>query len=198
MLHSKKSELLIGFTISVLLSLFVNFPMLMRNYDYIVKTQGDKSQATPPLFFDNYFFYFLLAWFFIFAFILFIVNMQMYRIGDKLLKLKEYKVVLFAGVISVIVGIGLLVVFPFVQNTVQELIIQDTTKVDKSSSDKIISGYGRPVSKAKRTYEEVKSAHPIAPPFFFHPQFTEHLFVLLTIILSVLQIRLSCFGRCLS
>lgn len=170
----------------------------MRNYDYIVKTQGDKSQATPPLFFDNYFFYFLLAWFFIFAFILFIVNMQMYRIGDKLLKLKEYKVVLFAGVISVIVGIGLLVVFPFVQNTVQELIIQDTTKVDKSSSDKIISGYGRPVSKAKRTYEEVKSAHPIAPPFFFHPQFTEHLFVLLTIILSVLLIRLSCFGRCLS
>lgn len=201
MLHSGKNELLIGFTISILLSLFVNFPMLMRNYDYAVNTiPTDRFRFAPPLFLDNYFFYFLLAWFFLFAFILFIVNMQMYRIGDKLLKQKEYKVVLFAGVVTVFVGLGLLAIYPFAQNGVREFLTEEAgmqgfIKQDSASSDKIIPGYGRPISKAKRPEwgrdeRSDRRAVDVMPPVFFHPQFTEHLFVLLTVLLSVLLIRL--------
>ena len=49
MLRSGKSELLIGFTISVLLTLFVNFPMLMRSYDHAVNMTNDKYMMAPPV-----------------------------------------------------------------------------------------------------------------------------------------------------
>ena len=122
MLRSGKSELLIGFTISVLLTLFVNFPMLMRSYDHAVNMTNDKYMMAPPVLLHGYFFYFPLVWFFLFAFILFMVDVQMYKVGDKLLKLKEYKVVLFAGAVSFLVGLGLLTVYPFAQ---KEFLAQD-------------------------------------------------------------------------
>lgn len=197
MLRSGKSELLIGFTISVLLTLFVNFPMLMRSYDYAVNVANDKYMMAPPMLLHGSFFYFPLIWFFLFAFILFMVNVQMYKVGDQLLKLKEYKVVLFAGGVSFLVGLGLLTVYPFAQQEffaqdmeIREFVIKDIPDVKKSPSDKIIPGYGRPVTKARERHEAVSISRMTAPPFFFHPQLTEHLFVLLTVLLSVLLIRL--------
>lgn len=197
MLRSGKSELLIGFTISVLLTLFVNFPMLMRSYDHAVNMTNDKYMMAPPVLLHGYFFYFPLVWFFLFAFILFMVDVQMYKVGDKLLKIKEYKVVLFAGAVSFLVGLGLLTVYPFAQKEflvqdmeIHEFIIKDVPNVKVSSSDKIIPGYGRPVSKARDRMETVAISRMASPPFFFHPQLTEHLFVLLTVLLSVLLIRL--------
>ena len=125
------------------------------------------------------------------------VDVQMYKVGDKLLKLKEYKVVLFAGAVSFLVGLGLLTVYPFAQSEflaqdmeIHEFIIKDVPNVKVSSSDKIIPGYGRPVSKARDRMETVAISRMASPPFFFHPQLTEHLFVLLTVLLSVLLIRL--------
>ena len=145
MLRSGKSELLIGFTISVLLTLFVNFPMLMRSYDYAVNVANDKYMMAPPMLLHGSFFYFPLIWFFLFAFILFMVNVQMYKVGDQLLKLKEYKVVLFAGGVSFLVGLGLLTVYPFAQQEffaqdmeIREFVIKDIPDVKKSPSDKII------------------------------------------------------------
>lgn len=48
----QKNELLIGFTISVLLSLFVNFSLLVRHYDVLT------VNMPPKLPFDNLRLYF--------------------------------------------------------------------------------------------------------------------------------------------
>lgn len=135
MRHSVKNDLLIGFIVSALLSLFVNFSMLMRKYDYL--------------------FYFPLVWFFLFAFLLFIVNMQMYKLGDKIFKQREYKVAIFAGGVSVMVGLGLLAVYPIVQKAIFEVAEVPTvheTVIMERRSDKIIPGYGRPISKARKIW----------------------------------------------
>ena len=88
MLKLKRNDLLIGFTISVLLSIFVNFALLMRKYEF---ETGNPSMGIQP---PDHTMYYLLIWFFVFSFILFIVNSLMYKFGDKLFRRKEYKRVL--------------------------------------------------------------------------------------------------------
>ena len=88
MLQLKRNDLLIGFTISVLLSIFVNFALLMRKYEF--ETGNPNMGIQPP----DRTMYYLLIWFFVFSFILFIVNSLMYKFGDKLFRRKEYKRVL--------------------------------------------------------------------------------------------------------
>ena len=68
MLQLKRNDLLIGFTISVLLSIFVNFALLMRKYEF---ETGNPSMGIQP---PDRTMYYLLIWFFVFSFILFIVN----------------------------------------------------------------------------------------------------------------------------
>lgn len=196
MRHSVKNDLLIGFIVSALLSLFVNFSMLMRKYD-VINIQRNPALPEPPVFLNDYLFYFPLVWFFLFAFFLFIVNMQMYKLGDKIFRQREYKVALFAGGGSVMVGLGLLAVFPMVQKAVFEVAevssVHETVIVE-SRPDKIIPGYGRPISKATKNME-MRPDRPdanilLSRSIAFHPQMTEHLFVLITVLLSVLLIRL--------
>ena len=95
MLQLKRNDLLIGFTISVLLSIFVNFALLMRKYEF---ETGNASMGIQP---PDRTMYYLLIWFFVFSFILFIVNSLMYKFGDKLFRRKEYKRVLVVCVSSV-------------------------------------------------------------------------------------------------
>lgn len=40
MLRTTKNELLIGFTISVILSLFANFALIMQHYELVTKLTG--------------------------------------------------------------------------------------------------------------------------------------------------------------
>lgn len=85
MLQLKRNDLLIGFTISVLLSIFVNFALLMRKYEF---ETGNPSMGIQP---PDRTMYYLLIWFFVFSFILFIVNSLMYKLGDKLFAGKSIK-----------------------------------------------------------------------------------------------------------
>ena len=193
MLHSRKNDLLIGFIVSALLSLFVNFSMLMRKYE-VINFHRYLPLPEPPAFLNDYLFYFPLLWFFLFAFLLFIVNIQMYKLGDKIFRQKEYKVAIFAGGVSVIVGLGLLIVYPTVQKAVfdvAEVPVIHETMIVESRSDKIIPGHGRPISRAGKSMDigpdrDITLSRVIG----LHPQMTEHLFVLLTVLLSVLLIRL--------
>lgn len=57
MLHSRKNDLLIGFIVSALLSLFVNFSMLIRKYD-VININKHSAFPAPPEFLNDYFFYF--------------------------------------------------------------------------------------------------------------------------------------------
>lgn len=59
MLHSGKNDLLIGFIVSALLSLFVNFSMLMRGYD-VINIQKNSALPEPQVFLNDYLFYFRL------------------------------------------------------------------------------------------------------------------------------------------
>lgn len=114
----------------------------------------------------------------------------MYKLGDKIFRQKEYKAAIFAGGVSVIVGLGLLIVYPTIQNAVFDVagvpVIHETVIVE-SRSDKIVPGHGRPISRVgMRPDRDITLSRMIG----FHPQMTEHLFVLLTVLLSVLLIRL--------
>ena len=99
MFQSKNHNLLIGFTISVLLSLFVNFSLLMRSYE-------ESSRNVPAMDFGHFFLYFSLLWYFIFAFLLFIINIQMYSIGERIFHKKEYKSTLLAVGVSLLFAVG--------------------------------------------------------------------------------------------
>ncbi|WP_455622838.1 hypothetical protein [Parabacteroides sp.] len=101
MLQLKRNDLLIGFTISVLLSIFVNFALLMRKYEFETGNPGMGIQ--PP----DRTMYYLLIWFFVFSFILFIVNSLMYKLGDKLFRRKEYKRVLVVCVTCISIAYGM-------------------------------------------------------------------------------------------
>ena len=80
MQHSVKNNLLIGFIVSVLLSLFVNFTMLMHTYK--MQSLGVPFPGNHPS--GDEFLYYSLFWFFVYAFLLFILDSQMYKLGDRL------------------------------------------------------------------------------------------------------------------
>ena len=101
MLQLKRNDLLIGFTRSVLLSIFVNFALLMRKYEF---ETGNPSMGIQP---PDRTMYYLLIWFFVFSFILFIVNSLMYKFGDKLFRRKEYKRVLVVCVTCISIAYGM-------------------------------------------------------------------------------------------
>lgn len=156
MLQTKKNDLLIGFILSVLLSLFVNFALLMRRYE-ILSEHMPRHEPSP---FENYQLYFSLFWFFLLAFVLFVLNKQMYKVGEKLFRKKEYKVILFASGVSIVSAFAIFVFHPIVHH----LIISNLFQAE---------GY-----------------FPKPGPRMPHPLLTEHIFILLTVLLSALLIRL--------
>ena len=97
----RKNDIGIGLTISVLLSLFVNFTMLGRIYELGVNNRI--VGVRPP----DRIVYFLLIWFFLVSFILFIVNRLMLHIGDRLFRKKEYKRIALACAVCLVIGLGL-------------------------------------------------------------------------------------------
>lgn len=180
MLQTRKNELLIGFIISILLSLFVNFTKLMRTYEVF------SPQMVPPkLPFEDCIFYFSFGWFFIFTFLLFITNTQLCKIGDRLFKKKEYKIILFNIGISTVIAIGVFRLYPIVFGK----FINEILEVDDFSISNI------PTKESQTTLNST-----IKPDFwisskidfkpFPHPLVTEHLFIVSTVLLSVLLIRL--------
>ena len=67
MLRLTKNELFIGFTISVILSLFANFTLLMRHYDLMMDSKVSVLMCET----EKCNFWFSIFWFFFFSFILF-------------------------------------------------------------------------------------------------------------------------------
>lgn len=159
MAYIKKNDLLIGCLISVLLSIFVNSSILLRDFGFL-SPNIPLPHKHPS---DNIFLYFSLIWFFLFSFLLYLINSRIYKIGDKLGNKHEYKTILCAIGISSLVAFGALQSFMIVY----DLILTETSGLEEGTQ---IPGH---------------------PPFPFpRPLMTEHLIVLLTILLSVLLIRL--------
>ena len=101
MLRLTKNELFIGFTISVILSLFANFTLLMRHYDLMMDSKVSVLMCET----EKCNFWFSIFWFFFFSFILFIFYRWMYKWGNKFFRGKEVKIIGIAmGVVLMELG----------------------------------------------------------------------------------------------
>ena len=217
MFQSKNHNLLIGFTISVLLSLFVNFSLLMRSYE-------ESSRNVPAMDFGHFFLYFSLLWYFIFAFLLFIINIQMYSIGERIFHKKEYKSTLLAVGVSLLFAVGVYLSYPIAQHAIiedllEEEIVSSQSQSQSSNSQTARNGFppGSLIQEARHNGEmgpkegmpgpEMMAPradrpgrfngmkHPPMSPEHIHglftsPYLTEHSFILLSMILSVMLFRL--------
>ena len=187
MLQIKKNDLPIGLTISVLLSLFVNFSMLMRNYGFRFPTpKGVPVSDVVKV--DEFFLYFPLIWFFLFAFLLFVTDSGLYRIGDRLFGKREYKTILFANGITLFTGTMLFVFHPLILNVCMNLALH-TPFPELRELFRIHPNPQEMMMHDPRINFGVFPSGRV-PPIFLHPQITEHIFVLVTILLCALLIRL--------
>ena len=184
MLQLKRNDLLIGFTISVLLSIFVNFALLMRKYEF---ETGNPSMGIQP---PDRTMYYLLIWFFVFSFILFIVNSLMYKLGDKLFRRKEYKRVLLVCVTCISIAYGMFHLSPVLYTAIFVEWLGEDGPQPATQDIMIRIDRGRMATQTIRSAE--RRGIPVPPKPFTVPNsfMTEHLFVFLTVMLSSVLIRL--------
>lgn len=184
MQHSVRNNLVIGFIVSVLLSLFVNFSMLMLTY----KMQSLDLPFRGRHSFGDESLYYSLFWFFMYAFLLFMLNSQIYKLGDRLFHNKEYKTMLLAAVLTIVCGVALFLLYPGVQRFIMTDLLQmdeifraDSFTVMERAPDMAV----KPGSPDHRMAVTLSRGIDHPRPFL-----TEHLLILLTVLLSVLLIRL--------
>ena len=108
MLRLTKNELFIGFTISVILSLFANFTLLIRRYNLMM----DSKVAGFSFEWEKYELWFSVFWFFFFSFALFLLYRWVYRWGNKIFRREEIKVIGFTMGIVLVVALGLIRLYP--------------------------------------------------------------------------------------
>lgn len=183
MLQLKRNDLLIGFTISVLLSIFVNFALLMRKYEF---ETGNPSMGIQP---PDRTMYYLLIWFFVFSFILFIVNSLMYKLGDKLFRRKEYKRVLLVCVTYISIAYGMFHLSPVLYTAIFVEWLGEDGPSQLPQDIMIRIDRGRMATQTIRSAE--RRGIPVPPKPFTVPNsfMTEHLFVFLTVMQSSVLIR---------
>ena len=185
MQHSVKNNLLIGFIVSVLLSLFVNFTMLMHTYK--MQSLGVPFPGNHPS--GDEFLYYSLFWFFVYAFLLFILDSQMYKLGDRLFCNKEYKTILLSAGVTIVCGIALFFMYP----VIHRFVMIDLLEVDqmfRSDGFVIMEDAARKKAAPPTSPDPHMSMVLSRATDFPKPFLTEHLFILLTVLLSVLLIRL--------
>ncbi len=183
MLLTKKNDYIIGFVVSVLLSLFVNFYLLMRVYERT--TRNDLSPFDSPA--ATHFLYFSLAWFFLFSIIMFLLNIQLFKIGEKFFGRNEVKIFLFAIGISFVISFVLIQIYPVLQHT----FFEEVKPMEREPVGGRFPGYpGEMFDRPQMPDPPIPFIKPLGPHPFSRPLVTEHLFVCITLILIVLLIRI--------
>lgn len=190
-MESKTNDLLVGIVVSGLLSLFVNFPLLTRSYEMLTGFTSSFPSAPDR----QYMLLFALGWFFFFAFILFILSGQTFLLGSRLFKGAEYGAIITMLIVGLLAGWGMSELFP----TARQFFLNDLFGLDTFPSERVVFHHAPPADLAATA-----SMHPgpdgtLLPeggnrmPFprkpFFMPLLTEHLFVMLVTMLSVVLIR---------
>lgn len=184
MLQLKRNDLLIGFTISVLISIFVNFALLMRKYEF---ETGNPSMGIQP---PDRSMYYLLIWFFVFSFILFIVNSLMYKLGDKLFRKKEYKRISLVCVTCISIAYGMFRLSPILYNTIIIEWLGEDERPHPSQGVTILINREYMTTQTIRHSESHRISGIPKLSSIPNPFMTEHLFVFLTVMLSSVLIRL--------
>lgn len=193
MLRTTKNELLIGFTISVILSLFANFALIMQHYELITNSPaGDVAlkQGKIELWFP-------LLWLFFFSFVLFILCRWIYRLGIRRFH-KEVKTLGLATGICLLVACGLYKAFPFIRKSVITQIHSDSfcvteqavslSRVWTSTTPAIEKKDTLANTSPDRVHRGVIGAMTVTSNSY--PLIIEHIFILLTVLLTMLLLHL--------
>ena len=193
MLRTTKNELLIGFTISVILSLFANFALIMQHYELVTNSPaGDVAlkQGKIELWFP-------LLWLFFFSFVLFILCRWIYRLGIRRFH-KEVKTLGLATGICLLVACGLYKAFPFIRKSVMTQIHSDSFCVTEQavSLSRVWTSTTPPIEKKDtlantspdRVHRGVIGAMTVTSNSY--PLIIEHIFILLTVLLTMLLLHL--------
>ncbi len=193
MLRTTKNELLIGFTISVILSLFANFALIMQHYELVTNSPaGDVAlkQGKIELWFP-------LLWLFFFSFVLFILCRWIYRLGIRRFH-KEVKTLGLATGIWLLVACGLYKAFPFIRKSVMTQIHSDSfcvteqavslSRVWTSTTPAIEKKDTLANTSPDRVHRGVIGAMTVTSNSY--PLIIEHIFILLTVLLTMLLLHL--------
>lgn len=193
MLRTTKNELLIGFTISVILSLFANFALIMQHYELVTNSPaGDVAlkQGKIELWFP-------LLWLFFFSFVLFILCRWIYRLGIRRFH-KEVKTLGLATGICLLVACGLYKAFPFIRKSVMTQIHSDSfcvteqavslSRVWISTTPAIEKKDTLANTSPDRVHRGVIGAMTVTSNSY--PLIIEHIFILLTVLLTMLLLHL--------
>ena len=193
MLRTTKNELLIGFTISVILSLFANFALIMQHYELVTNSPaGDVAlkQGKIELWFP-------LLWLFFFSFVLFILCRWIYRLGIRRFH-KEVKTLGLATGICLLVACGLYKAFPFIRKSVMTQIHSDSfcvteqavslSRVWTSTTTEIEKKDTLANTSPDRVHRGVIGAMTVTSNSY--PLIIEHIFILLTVLLTMLLLHL--------
>ena len=193
MLRTTKNELLIGFTISVILSLFANFALIMQHYELVTNSPaGDVAlkQGKIELWFP-------LLWLFFFSFVLFILCRWIYRLGIRRFH-KEVKTLGLATGICLLVACGLYKAFPFIRKSVMTQIHSDSfcvteqavslSRVWTSTTPAIEKKDTLANTSTHRVHRGVIGAKKVTSNSY--TLIIEHIFILLTVLLTMLLLHL--------
>lgn len=179
MFRNKKNDFWVRLLVLVLLSLFVNFSLLMRWYGI-----SNRSGMAPLDTSSNvYFLYFSLAWFFFFTLFLFYTTIGAYKLGGYLGLKAEFKVFLFATGLNLILAFLLIQLYPVLQHFIFEEILGLDT----------FGFHARPPARGpEKEFMEPPFPFfkPLVPSSFPRPLVTEHIFVFIMVALLVLLIRI--------
>jgi len=180
----KRNDIFIGFTISVLLSIFVNSTMLMR------KAFDTNDHYQHLVSFENFFLLFALIWFFLLPFVLYLVNYEIYKWGDHWFHHVEYKSILLSVFVSCVISLGAFRSYPTVYKSLLENVGPEDVKEYFEHPRLIKNDIPPHQHMFPHNGLNRNNLFPKPRPPFMHPLFMEHLIILLTIILSVSLIRL--------
>jgi len=154
----------------------------MRSYE-----SYSRGHTFPFPSIDSSFILFSVLWFFFFSFILFILTVQVYRFAEIFLKKNEYKCILFVAGIDIIAAFILIQLYS---------VVGDLIEFNTHSATAYVYESGIVITPDYNAHPFITP--PIPPPFVEEgvfsavrrPVFTEHLFVLVTIFLLVVLLRI--------
>lgn len=191
MLRSTRNEFLIGFTLSVILSLFANFALLIRRYDLMMNSKLPGSSYAI----EKYELWFSVLWFFFFSFVLFVLYRWIYRWGDKVFQHKEVKTIGLAMGSIFIVALGLYRAYPVINTAVMGKVCNVSVLHDCAERSIMITEVsGKTLDTVSGSVVEPDKVrvgvNTVFSTAYSNPLLIEHIFVLLTIMLSMLLLHL--------
>lgn len=191
MLRSTRNEFLIGFTLSVILSLFANFALLIRRYDLMMNSKLPGSSYAI----EKYELWFSVLWFFFLSFVLFVLYRWTYRWSDKVFQHKEVKTIGLAMGSIFIVALGLYRAYPVINTAIMGKVCNVSVLHDCAERSIMITEVSGKtldtVSGSVLEPDKVRvGVNTVFSTAYSNPLLIEHIFVLLTIMLSMLLLHL--------